>query len=143
VIGHVDVPAEALSFDLRGFSFGVKQTGTIGTGGGGGAGKAEFADVTLVKSLDTATPNLLVLTASGQHIPQATVSLYAPGTATVIATYALTDVLVSSLATNANGGAGDVPLDTVTLNYGRILQTVSVDGTTTHGGWDLQAGKKL
>jgi len=54
--------------DVRSFSWGVAQTGAGHTGMGSGAGKADFQDLQIVKTVDKSTPLLKLACASGKHI---------------------------------------------------------------------------
>jgi hypothetical protein len=61
--------------DVAAFKLGVLQSLASGTGGGGGAGKATFAPITIYKGVDRASPLLFSHCATGQHRPQAILTL--------------------------------------------------------------------
>ena len=65
--------------DVLSWSWGVTQSGTMAYGGGGGAGKANFQDLTFTHHVDKATPLLLKACATGQHIPDATITVRKAG----------------------------------------------------------------
>jgi type VI secretion system secreted protein Hcp len=67
--------------DVLSWSWGVSQSGSIGTGGGGGSGKASFQDFQITHGVDRASPSLLKACATGQHIPEATITGVHPGSA--------------------------------------------------------------
>src|SRR5215470_11993047 len=55
--------------ELLSFSWGVSNSsGLACAGGGGGAGKASFHDFAFVKRVDSATPQLMLHCATGEHI---------------------------------------------------------------------------
>ena len=113
--------AEAISS----YSFGVDQTGSSNTGGGGGSGKANFHDLTFTKPTTASSPGLLLMCASGQHIPAVDITentIAANGTATPFLRVHLTDVLVSSYQVSSGG---DIPTESVSLNFANISFTVT------------------
>ena len=75
-----DIKGESLDIkhkdeiEVLSFSWGVTNTGTIGTGGGGGAGRATFKDLSIVHKIDKATPRLLEACATGGHLKDATIT---------------------------------------------------------------------
>src|SRR5687767_8871407 len=60
--------------DVLSWSFGASQTGTMHTATGGGAGKANVRDLSIVKNVDAATPNLLLYCVSGVQFEKATLT---------------------------------------------------------------------
>jgi type VI protein secretion system component Hcp len=80
---------------IRGFSWGAENS--AGGVGGGGGGKTTIGDVTLVRTIDPATPALVGDAVSGLHHQSAVVDLFVPGTQTAYVRYTLTDVLVSKI----------------------------------------------
>ena len=68
--------------EISSFSWGVTQTGSIGSGGGGGAGKASFQDLHFSSSISKASPNLMIACATGEHIKEATLTVRKGGAAT-------------------------------------------------------------
>ena len=57
--------------DVLSWSWGASATGSFGMGGGGASGKASFADMSIAKLYDKASPNDEKL-ADGTHIAEAT-----------------------------------------------------------------------
>jgi type VI protein secretion system component Hcp len=97
VVGRLTLPGVNAGDPMliRGFSWGASNSG--GGFGGGGAGKATMDDVTLVRNVDSASPALISSVETGIHRASASVDLFAPGTQTPYAHYALTDVQVTKL----------------------------------------------
>jgi type VI protein secretion system component Hcp len=80
---------------IRGFSWGAANSD--GGFGGGGGGQSTIDDVTLVRSVDPASPALINDVRTGIHRSSASVDLFSPGTQTPYAHYALTDVRVKNV----------------------------------------------
>jgi len=84
----------------------------------------------VVKSIDKASPKLLLACCSGQHFPEAILELRSLGAPFQFYEVHFEDVLVSSVS--PAGKQGDVlPLEEVSFNYGKISWTyVQVDPAT-------------
>ncbi|HUP96814.1 MAG TPA: type VI secretion system tube protein Hcp [Usitatibacter sp.] len=63
--------------EVLSFSQSFINTLSLGTGGGGGAGKVECGPITMMKSIDSASPMLLKGVATGEHFPQAVITFRA------------------------------------------------------------------
>jgi type VI protein secretion system component Hcp len=98
VVGQVTVAGVkgAAPMAIRGFSWGASTSD--GGAGGGAGGKTTIDDVTLVRTIDAATPALVGDALSGLHHQSAVIDLFVPGTQTAYVRYALTDVLVAKIA---------------------------------------------
>lgn len=134
--------------EIKSFSFGVHQVGSAASGGGAGTGKAGFDDLHVSKSADKATPALMKVCATGEHIKNATLTVRKAGKdQQEYYIIKMTDLIVSSV-TNL-GQDGEVPSEQVALNYSTIKFTYKeqkADGTlggTVEFGWDLKAVKPL
>ncbi len=128
--------------DIESWSWGMTQTGTSSTGGGGGAGKATFQDLHFTKRIDKATPKLLEACASGTHLREAVLDVPGPkGDDWYRIT--LSDVLCTSLG--QSGSPTDAPVETLSLNYTKIMVEYKPAGSSTweRAGWDLALGKKI
>lgn len=133
------------------FHWGVRQTGTSGVGGGGGGGKCQVQDFSFVKKFDAASAVLFQKCCTGEHVGEALFTARkAGGTQLEYLKIKLTDVLISSVAPGASAqGSDDVPLEEVSLNFGKCeidYQPQGNDGKAAggpvHGGWDLQKNVK-
>ena len=111
---HID------EIDVAAFKLGVLQSLSDSTAGGGaGVGKPTFAPVTIFKGLDTASPLLFLACATGQHKPQAVLTLSERGRDTFV--IRLSDVIVTSCDQNSNDtGNSELPLETIALKYSKI-----------------------
>ena len=133
--------------EVLSWSWGVSQSGSAAHGGGGGAGKATFADLVFTHRIDKASPLLLKACATGQHIPDATITQRkAGGGQQDYLVIKLTDVVVTSVA---NGGSveGDPTHEAVALVFAKVdveYKPQKPDGSLdagVHFKYDLKANK--
>ena len=96
-----------------------------GSGGGGGSGKVSFRDFSFTHAIDAATPPLLLATATGKHLKEATLTVRrAGGEKFEYYKVRLQDVTVGSVREHTqdppkSGG----PVEDVTLRYVKIEVT--------------------
>ena len=122
------------TLEISSWSWGVSNTASAGSGGGGGAGKATFGDLTITKVIDKASPKLVLICASGQHIPKVILNVQRPGGSTLpYLEITLTDALITSVQHSGIGGdANNQPTERVTFDYRRVqLKYTTVDGNTS------------
>jgi type VI secretion system secreted protein Hcp len=120
------------AIDVQSFSWGVQNSG-----------KPHFQDLAIAKSVDAASPQLLLRAASGDPIATAklTVRKAGPSPAPYL-TLCLTDARVTSLSTAGSSG-GDRPTESVTFSYSTIVESYrrqNADGSLAPpivGGWNL------
>jgi len=92
------------------------------------AGHANFQDLAITRYSDSATPQLMQALSGGTVLHGDTVLTIARSdkdTSLPLFVITLTDVIVSSLSYGGSGG-GDVPVETITLNYTKIKMEYSV-----------------
>jgi type VI secretion system secreted protein Hcp len=90
--------------EIASYSWGVSQPGSMQSGGGGGVGRASFQDFHFVHNVDKASPNLLKLCATGEHVKDATLTVRKAGKGQQeYLIVKLNDVIVTSVQ---NGGQG-------------------------------------
>src|SRR5262245_18522826 len=107
--------------DVRSFSWGVSQSGTGHAGAGSGAGKADFQDLQIVKSVDKSTPLLKLACASGKHITKGRLTVRKAGENPL--EYLIIDlenILVSSYTLSGVSGTSEIPGEQVTLNFAKM-----------------------
>jgi type VI secretion system Hcp family effector len=122
LIGEMTVDGVTASpVAIYGFDFEATMSGDLG-GGGGGAGKIQLSEAIISKAADASSPLLLRAAVLGMHLKTADVILYAPGTTTPQASYELTDVLVSKVATGASESSS-IPIEEVSFTFSRIKYT--------------------
>jgi type VI secretion system secreted protein Hcp len=84
--------------DIKSFTWGAEQPGSMNTGGGGGAGKVNFDDLTVVAAIDKAAPTVLKNCAIGQHLGKVEISVCKAGGSQIeYSRTTLEDVLVTSV----------------------------------------------
>lgn len=133
--------------DLATLKLGVLQSATSGAGGAGGAGKAIFNPVIIYKGIDSASPLLFLRCATGQHIPQAVLTLSENGREYF--KVRLQDVVVSSCDVNSNNVENsDLPLESISLSYSKIEITYTpfakgLPGTPITIGFDVKSNTSL
>ncbi|MCA8951015.1 MAG: type VI secretion system tube protein Hcp [Planctomycetes bacterium] len=134
--------------EVLSFSHGVSQPiqAVASTAGGGTSGRCNHTDMTVVKSLDMATPELNQLCCTGKHIDEVSITLRrADGDKSIpYMVYKMTDVVISSVS--VGGSSDQVPVETVTFNYAKIeweyakqARAKGGESGKTNGSWDLAA----
>jgi type VI secretion system secreted protein Hcp len=115
---------------LNSFSWGATNLGTSATGGGAGAGRVHFQDFSFMKSVDTASPKLMLACANGEHIKSAILVCRKAGKEQQeYLKYTFTDLLVSKFFL---GGTEVMPAEEVSINYSKIemeYKAQKADGT--------------
>lgn len=139
--------------EVLSYSWGIDQPSTSSASSHGSlsAERANFHDFSIVKALDKASPKLLTACASGEHLPKATLEICrAGGEKEPFMKYTLTDVLVKGVRPGGSGKGEAIPLEELSLSYGKIeweyTQTKVEGGRGSGkvpGGWDLKINKKL
>lgn len=125
-----------------------KVTVPITSGGAGAprtAGTPQVSDFTVASLVNIASPQLFFQAVSGASIPAINIEV-TRDVAGVSETYLkieLKDVLISSYQTSGSSG-GDVPTESVSLNYGKIEfkyqqfdDKTGAPGGTSTGGYDV------
>jgi type VI secretion system secreted protein Hcp len=109
--------------EVLSWSWGVSQTSTHAAGAGGGAGKVSFNDFSIVKLVDTASPQLMQACCSGRHIAEANFTARKAGEQQMeFLKIKLTDVLISSA--QPGGSSGDqMPMEQVSFSFSDSMIT--------------------
>lgn len=139
--------------EVKNYGFGASQpqSSTASSAGSLSSSRVNIQPFTFSKLLDIASPKLFEYCCTGQHMPEVLVNLNrAGGDKAKYMEYKLTDVLVSSVGRGGDAKANeDVPVESVTLMYGKIEMTytkIGIDGKAAgnaSAGWDLKANKKV
>jgi type VI secretion system secreted protein Hcp len=102
--------------DVLSWSWGMTQSGTSHVGGGSGTSRVSVRDITVVKHVDRASPNLMKLCCNGKHFDKADLIVRkAGGKPLEYFKLKLHKGLISSIAT------GEVDQD------GRMVETVALN----------------
>ena len=104
--------------EIESFSWGATNSGTS-TGGGGGAGKVQLQDFHFVVKHTSASPQLFLACATGEHLRKAVLTVRKAGSRDDFYVIQMEDLLVSSFQTGGSSGA-DVPMDQVSLNFATV-----------------------
>jgi type VI secretion system secreted protein Hcp len=131
--------------DLLSFSWGETQSGSFAYGGGGGAGKVTMNDFAFTMKMNKATPKLFLACATGEHIPQAMLTVRKAGKEQQeYLKVKFSDLLVSSYTPSGSAYGDEVPTEAITLNFGKVeveyreqLATGELGGTI-RAGYDLK-----
>jgi type VI secretion system secreted protein Hcp len=151
VKGESQDDAHKGEIDVHMWSWGAAQAGSAQTGGGVGSGKVQFADLTIVKNPDSATPVLLGMCASGQSFSKAVLVVRKAGGPKPLEyiTVTMEQGIVTSLSTSVSGGDISGHTETLTFNFAKVqydYKTQKADGSagpTITMKWDIAANKKL
>ena len=121
--------------EVLSFSWGVSNPATAARGGAA-AGKVSPTDFSIVKRLDTASPQLLEKICQGEHIGFGLLTLQKSGEKPVeYLKIKLTDILISGYSTGGNNGTGE-PAEQVSFSFSSVEVSAAEqgpDGST--GGW--------
>ena len=128
------------------WTWGVTQSGTMSFGGGGGSGKASFQDLNFTHHIDKATPMLLKACATGQHVPDATITVRKAGKGQLeYLIITLTDVLVTGVSMSVAEDAATA--ENVSLQFAKVdleYKPQKADGSLDmglHFTYDIKANK--
>ena len=118
--------------EVLSFSWGVTNGATIGAGGG--AGKATFQDLSIVHTIDKASPLLLKACATGQHLKEATITHRKAGKGQQeYLVVKMNDVIITGVV---HGGSGEGSSETVSLVFAKVdfeYRPQKIDGTLDAG----------
>jgi type VI secretion system secreted protein Hcp len=130
--------------EVLSFSWGVSNTAQFGPGTG--AGKATFRDLSIVHKIDKATPLLLKACATGQHLPQATITQRkAGGAQQEYLTIKLNDVVITNVALDSTLSEG---MESVSMTFAKVnfeYKAFKADGSLGGGisfKYDLQSQRE-
>jgi type VI secretion system secreted protein Hcp len=136
--------------EVESWSVGGVNSGSFSSGGGGGSGKVAMNDFHFVKKVDKASAKLLASCATGEHLKKATLVCRKAGKEQQeFLTIVLSPILVSSYQTGGSAGSDVIPMDQVSINYGKIeykYKEQKADGSLggeVIGGWDVTTNKAV
>ena len=115
--------------ELLSFSWGLNNTTSAGAGGGAGAGKPSISDFSIIKQMDSSSPQLMECCCQGNHFPSVPVPLVNRETRQEYFKIKLTEVLISSYQTGGQNQGGAVPMDQVSFSFqGLNVQAANAQG---------------
>ena len=136
--------------EVLSYNHSISQTGSIHSGSGGGAGKCTHEDFIIAKSLDKASPKLVLACCNGEHIPKVVLELcQAGGDKQKFMEYEMEDVIVASVRpSGATVGQEGRPTEEIAFRYGKIkfVYTIFDPQSGASGGyvqthWDVKENK--
>lgn len=125
------------AIDVNSWQWGVSNSSTTTT-----AGKAQMSELNFTKSVDEASPKLFAAAASGKHYTKAVLTCRKAGDKPVeYMVVTLEDVIVSNA--QYSGSGGDIPVESVSLNYSKLTIEYLPEGgaTPTRSFYDLRYAK--
>jgi type VI secretion system secreted protein Hcp len=135
--------------DVLAWSWGASNSGNAHMGGGQGAGKVNVQDLSFTKYIDKSSPDLMLFTCNGKHIPEAKLTVRKAGeTPLEYLTITMSDLIVTSVSTGGSGSE-DRLTENVTLNFAKVKvnyveQTEKgAAGAKPQMGWDIAANVKM
>lgn len=130
--------------DILGWNWGMSQSGTFHEGGGGGAGKVNIQDISITKNVDTASVNLMLYCAKGNHFEEGKLICRKSGGEQVeYLVISMKKIMVTNISTGGTPGE-DTLTETVTLNFAEVSveyieQMDDGSGGATVGfGWNIE-----
>jgi type VI secretion system secreted protein Hcp len=119
------------------YSLGASNPVTTGSAGGGiGAGRVSFSSLNMMKAIDRVSAKLILACARGEHLSSATFTAqWGTGSAAAKIVYALEDVFVESIQ---QSGGGAIPVESLSLAFGKIHWTYTDASGTSEGGWNIE-----
>src|SRR5262244_897950 len=105
--------------DVLAWSWGVSNPTSMASGGGG-TGKVSFQDLHFTHYVDKASPNLLKMCATGEHIKEATLVQRKQGKGQQeFLVIKMSDVMVSHVSPSGSE-AGTAPIESVSLSFAKV-----------------------
>lgn len=106
--------------ELESWSWGATNTPST-PGGGTGSGKVSMQDMHFVMRVNKASPKLMLACAKGSHLTKAVMTCRkAGGDQEPYLSWTFTDVFISSYQTGGSGSSDVLPMDQVSLNFGKV-----------------------
>ncbi len=112
VAGHTD------DIQIMSFSWGASQTTSVSGSGGSGAGRANLADLSIMKNYDASSVPLFKALLKGTHIATGVLTASkAGGDGKPFIQLSMTELFVTSVQTS---GSSEVPMESVSFSYNTI-----------------------
>ncbi len=135
--------------EVLSWSWGVSNSGSIAHGGGSaGAGKASFNDFNFTHHIDKASPVLLTVCATGEHIKEATITVRKSGKGQQeFLIIQMNDVIITSVNPSGSGDAATTA-ENVALQFAKVdleYKPQRADGSLDagiHFKFDIKSNKE-
>ena len=130
--------------DILSWNWGMSQSGTFHEGGGGGAGKVSIQDIVITKNVDSASANLMLYCAKGNHFEEGKlVCRKAGGEQLEYLVITMKKIMVTNISTGGDPAA-DQLTETVTLNFAEVAVEYTeqmedgTGGAAVTFGWNIE-----
>lgn len=139
IAGSSTLKGHETHIEVHSWNYGCHQPASPirSSAGGGTMEKVHHSPFTFTKSIDTASDDLLKMCWTGKHIEKAVFAAYrasgdgaAAQSGVKYLTIELETVIIQDFS--ISGGVGDLPMESVSLNYGKI--TFTYDPQSQSGG---------
>ncbi len=135
--------------DIIGWNWGMSQTGSSHLGGGAGAGKVDIQDIIITKYVDTASVNLMLYCAKGNHFEEGKiVCRKAGGEQLEYLVINMKKIMVTNVSIGGTPSE-DRLIETVSLNFAEVaveyveqMEDGSGDAAVTFG-WNIEQNTEL
>lgn len=134
--------------EIMSWHWGMTQLGGMGTGGGGGMGKVSFSDLTFMHYVDKASPNLMKMCATGEHLKEAKMTIRKSGkTPQEFLLITMSDVFITQVTPSGSNGEGGMS-ESVSLQFSKVdleYKPQKADGSLDagiHFKYDIKANKE-
>lgn len=134
--------------EILSWSWGVSQSGSVGSDAGGGAGKASFNDFNFTHHIDKASPVLMKACATGNHIKEATITVRKAGKGQQeFLIIKMNDIIITSVSPSVSGD-GPGTAENVALQFAKVAleyKPQKADGSLDaglHFKYDIKANKE-
>jgi type VI secretion system secreted protein Hcp len=147
-----DIKGESLDakhkdeIEVLSFSWGVTNAASGGTGTGAGTGKANFNDLSIVHTIDKASPVLMQACATGTHLKEATITHRKAGKGQQeYLIVKMSDIIITGVT--HGGDTGQPASETLSLAFAKVdveYKPQKPDGSLDagiHFKYDLKANK--
>ncbi len=136
--------------ELESWSWGESNSGSHAGGSGGGSGKVAMQDFHFVMKVNKASPKLFLACATGEHIPEATLTCRKAGKEQQeFLKFKFSDLLISSYQTGGSSHGDVIPSDQCSFNFSKIeveYKEQKPDGTlggAIPAGYNLKLNAKV
>jgi type VI secretion system secreted protein Hcp len=133
--------------EIHSWSFDEANSESLSSESGGNAGKVVMQDFKFVAPVSKASPLIFFAVASGQHFPEAILTVRKSGGDQVdFLKWTLSDIFFSSWG-EARQDDGTRPLDSFSINFAKIEMEYKVQnpdgslGAAVRRGWDVKQAK--
>lgn len=138
--GESQDAAHKNEIEVSNWSWQVLQESSMQQGSGGGADKATVRDLSIVHSVDRASPNLMKFCLTGKHIAEARLTVRkAGGTPLEYLRITMTDVVITNV--QPSGAATDEMIrEQLSLSFAKVKQEYTVQNQQGGSGGAVTAG---